>query len=183
MRRCSFDNERNTFKVLIQLKGDTGFDPVPLHSFSQPIYWWSPDLKSTHRRDGKNNNIYPGTSFVLEKTQIRGDMLTGSHLVSHSSGQFVHSGSGLCDLLGSIDHVRRVLQWAFSPSGTQTNDCITTESAQHASSFLSAVMKARQSLTCALKTQTVMEKNVSWNPLRSATSAVRWEMSRISQDG
>lgn len=38
VRRRTFDNECNTFEVLIQLKGGAGFDPVPLHSISQPNY-------------------------------------------------------------------------------------------------------------------------------------------------
>lgn len=90
-------------------------------------------------------------------------MLMVSDLVGYSSGQFVHSGSSLCNLLGSIDDIRWVLQWAFSPASTQTNYYITTESAQHASSFLSASMKARQSVTHTLKKQMEREIKGSWN--------------------
>ncbi len=60
-----------------------------------------------------------------DKRKKRKEKKGYSDLVSHGTGELVHSGSGLCDFLCGVDHIRGILQRAFASAVTQKTQIVT----------------------------------------------------------
>lgn len=101
MRRHSFDNECNTFEVLIQLKGGTRLDHVPLLSFSQLIYWWGPNQTTMDHQEGKTKQNWR----PMEIDTCTSQKLEGSFVYSSEPNTL---GTWTCAFPSTISSVQNI---------------------------------------------------------------------------